>query len=197
MASRWALHFLRGKQDLGSQAREAYVRTLGRSGSSNLIQCDNCPAKVKPSRMMRHMQKVHKSAPTLSSGEAVPRVRKPSQMLLASRADKAGPSGTGRRKKMTNLQQTNKILHSLPPREQNPKRKRRKAKVIPEFLPLEFAPPSKTTWDSGYPDPRPSRKQSVKKKVRKNHESWNDGQPRFEGGIRWEQGGSPGLGKRR
>lgn len=24
-----------------------------------------------------------------------------------------------------------------------------------------------------------------------------EGQPRFEGGIRWEQGGSPGLGKRR
>lgn len=32
-------------------------------GSSNLIQCAECSAKVKPSRMMRHMRKVHHSMP--------------------------------------------------------------------------------------------------------------------------------------
>jgi len=76
------------------------------------------------------------------------------------------------------------------------KARKRKPRVLPDYHPLQFAPPSKTTWDSGYPAPRSSRKQSVKK-VCENPESSNDGQPRFEGGVRWEQGGSPGLGKRR
>jgi hypothetical protein len=79
------------------------------------------------------------------------------------------------------------------------KYRKRKPKVVPDYYPLAFAPASKTTWDSGYPDPqkKSSGKKSKKRKVRELHEPWTDGQPRFEGGIRWEQGGLPGLGKRR
>ena len=44
---------------------------------------------------------------------------------------------------------------------------------------------------------RKKSKKSTKSKVREMCEPLTDGQPRFEGGIRWEQGGLPSLGKRR
>lgn len=58
----------------------------------------------------------------------------------------------------------------------------------------------------GQPEPAPISFSELKKQSKRGQSrprfiearfTEHDGHPRFEGGIRWEQGGSPGLGKRR
>jgi len=70
--------------------------------------------------------------------------------------------------------------------------------ILPESLAYHCRTKHRINLETKSPKPRRVKNKHIQKDANDRFpEPLYERQPRFEGGIRWEQGGSPGLGKRR